>query len=204
MTRSMRLVLGALLVLSLPACTVKYSYNRLDDAWFDRELQRGWKPPMEFGFALPNIDVGSSALAVTVEWSLQDLGRQAVAPLEEFDFVSLNSMSVAGRFIPLDRGAIRPYAGGGFGRSTLKTHWKGPNYDRSRYYCSGVCSTGFERTLFSAWHPYLVGGVEIYGSADATTTLLIEYRKQTGRDDAFYDLNGDSFSAGIRWLIPAN
>ena len=51
---ALRLILAGLVILSLPACTAKYTYNRLDDAWFDGELQRGWKFPMEFGFAPPN------------------------------------------------------------------------------------------------------------------------------------------------------
>lgn len=191
-----------LFVAMLPACTVKYTYNQLEDAWFDRELQRGWKPPMEFGFAPPNYSMGSSGVAFAAEWSLQDLSREAVPPLDEFDFVSLNSLSLSARFLPIDRGPFRPYFGAGYGRSTLKTHWKGPNYNRELYDCYGACTSWFERTLFSAWHPYFLGGLEVYGAGDGSTTILLEYRRQTGRSDDFYNFDGHSFSAGLRWNVP--
>lgn len=188
----------ALFVVMLPACTVKYTYNQLDDAWFDRELQRGWKPPMEFGFAPPNYAVGGSAVAFAAEWSVQDLSRETVAPLDDADYVSLNSISLSARLVPVDRGPFRPYFGAGYGRSTMKTHWKGPNYNRDLYYCYGACTSFFERTLLSVWHPYFMGGIEVYGAGDGSTTLLLEYRKQVGRSDAFYNLDGHSFSAGFR------
>ncbi len=201
-SRLLQLALALLLCGALPACTMKYNYNRVDDSWFDRELNRGWTPPMEFGFALPNMALGGSGVALAAEWSLQSMSRETVAPLAEFDFVRLSALSLSGRFIPMDRGAVRPYVGGGFGRSTLKTHWKGPNYNRALYYCYGACTGSFEETLLTSWHPFYLAGFEIYG--EGNSTLLFEYRRQVNRSDSFYDLSGHTFSAGIRWMVPPN
>ncbi len=182
---------------------MKYQHNQLGDEWFN-SAKKGWRPPMEFGFAPNNVPLGPTAVAFSVQANLQDLERSAVPPLEEFDFVSISTLSVSARiFAPTD-GRLRPYLGGGYGMSRLKTHWTGPNYNPGRYDCFGACSTGFDRTLYRGFHPHLVGGLELEGPPSSSTSLLLEYRRDFGRGDDFYNLDGWALAAGLRWRIPSD
>ncbi len=196
MKRSAVLLVAALLS---SGCTLKYSHNRLDSDWFERRLERGgWIPPVEAALTTNDIALGFSALTVSFEYSTQELEREAVPPVVEFDHVTLESVGVAARFYPLARGPIRPYGGAGFANSSLDGRWTGPNYDVTRYDCFGACTEMYTETFWSGYHPYLLVGVELRPRARSRLSYLFEYRKDTGRGDDFYELGGDRFSAGLR------
>ncbi len=87
------------------------------------------------------------------------------------------------------RGPVRPYADAGYGVSRLRGTWTGPNYVEDRYDC---------------FHPHLIAGLELRPVATSRLSYLIEYRKDFDREDDFYDLGGNRFSAGLRWRTSAN
>lgn len=201
--RPRRVGMLLLLVPFTSGCTLKYMQNSLDDEWFD-ERKRSWKPPLELGAMTNDLGVGPSALTLSLQSSNLYLDRETVPPLEEFDDVSIGSWSGSARLIPIRDLVLRPYVGGGYGRSYLATHWRGPNYDRSRYDCYGACTRGFGRGLSSGWHGHWLAGLEFGNPGARGLSLLVEYRRDIGRGDVFYDLGGSSLSFGLRRQINLN
>lgn len=195
-----RRILGGIFLAALvgtsTSCTARYARYDFEDEWYDDKVERGWLPD-ELGLITPNLPMGPSGLALSLEGSSRDLDPRAVPPIYDWDDVKLRSVSVGGRFFPIDSGPFRPYAGGGYGRTTLAGRWTGPNYDPAPgIQCTGDCTDQFTEILYRGYSPFVMGGVEIGGSA---SVIVVEWRRELDRGDGFYRLSGDRISAGFRW-----
>lgn len=182
-------------------CVLLYSQPRLDEPWFERRMHTGWPAPLEVGLMSNNISVGPSAVAISLEAAIQGFDVDAVPPLVRFESVQLSTISLSGRFFPLDFGPVRPYAGAGFGASSLHGVWTGPNYDVTRYHCFGACASTYRETFYRGWHPHFVVGLELRRSAARKTSFLFEYRKDVNRGDGFYRLDGSRLGIGMRYRL---
>lgn len=177
-------------------CTVRYATHDFQDDWYDDKVERGWAPD-ELGLVTPNLPMGPSGLALSLETSAHDFDIRAVPPTFDWDDVQLRSTSLGARLFPVDGGAFRPYGGGGYARTTLQGRWTGPNFEPTPgVQCTGDCTDQFTEILFRGYNPFVMAGVEIGGTA---SVIVVEWRRTLDRGDGFYRLSGDRFSAGFRW-----
>ncbi|MEM7415625.1 MAG: hypothetical protein AAF389_09040 [Gemmatimonadota bacterium] len=197
--KTLRRIIGLALVplvLGSSACVARYTFHEMEDPWFEDKIDGGWVPH-EIGLMTPTIPIGPAGLALSLEGSRNNLLTRAVPPLQDWDDVSLQSTTIGGRFFPYDAGPFRPYAGGGYGRTTVSARWTGPNYDPAPgIQCIGDCTDQFTEQLYRGYNPFLVGGVEL-GRGDSA--FMVEYRKDLDRGDGFYRLSGSRISIGMRW-----
>lgn len=188
----------------MSGCVLRYSHQEIDGRWYDDKLERGWVPPMELAVMTNDIEVGPiSAVAFSLEFFRQNLDLNAIPPIHDWQSVELGSAMVGGRFYPLRKGPILPYAGGGYGRSSLSVDWI--EYEGGfdpLFRCIAFCDNTTDRSgkLFSTYHPYAAAGVEVR-LPGVQPAFLFEYRRDFDRTDGFYDLSGRSFSAGMRFQI---
>lgn len=194
-----------LLILALltSGCAARYPYVELEDSWYEGKVEHGgFLPPLEVALMTNDLELGPSAAVLSFEVFNQPLDPSVLPPVEDWNDVSMFSLSVGARFYPITRGPILPYGGGGFGRTSLSVEWTeylGGGFD-PLFRCIGICdNTEDERgSLFTGYSPYLALGVELRPGF-LRPSVLLEYRRDFNRGDDFYDLSGRSFSAGLRF-----
>ncbi|MDH3207894.1 MAG: hypothetical protein OEO79_14915 [Gemmatimonadota bacterium] len=200
---TLRIGLLVLVTMLSSGCVLRYSQQEIDGTWYDDKLEKGWRPPVEVSLMTNDIPIGPSAVTLSLEFFQQELDVSAVPPMHDWQSISIRSTMVGGRFYPVRRGPILPYAGAGFGRTTLSADWV--EYEGGfdpLFRCIAFCNTGTDMSgsLASGYHPYLAAGVELRPGF-MPPALLFEYRRDFDRGDDFYQLSGRSFSLGLRFRI---
>jgi hypothetical protein len=203
MTTLHRLLLLLVLAPLSSGCALRYSYAEYDSSWYDGKVRHGgFLPPLELALMTNDLNVGPSAFVFSLEGLSQGLDTSILPPMEDWQSVSVRSLTVGGRFYPFTWGPVLPYGGGGFGRTSLSAKWTeylGGGFD-PLFECVAFCDNTEDEsgTILSGYYTYVAAGVEIR-TGFMTPSLLLEYRQDFDRGDEFYDLTGRSFSAGFRF-----
>ncbi len=193
----------ALVIGLLSACAVRYPYSEFDSSWYEGRVEHGgFLPPLEVALMTNDIDFGPSAFVLSLEGFIQGLDPSVLPPMEDWQGVDVASLMVGGRLYPFTWGPILPYGGGGFGRSGLSAEWieyTGGGFD-PLFQCILNCNDTEEKSgsLQSGYHSYLAAGVEVRPPF-LRPSILLEYRRDFGRGDDFYELSGRSWSVGLRF-----
>lgn len=193
-------LIGVCLVVS--GCAIRYPHVQLDDGWYEGKLERGgFLPPLELALMTNDIDVGPSAVVLSLEVSRQEVDPAALPPMEDWQEADIGSTTIATRFYPLAKGPLRPYGGVGVGRTSLSADWieyVGGGFD-PLFRCIGFCDNTVDEsgTIFSGFSTYVAAGVEVHPGFMAPSVLL-EYRRDFVSDDDFYGLDGNRISVGLR------
>jgi len=149
-----------------------------------------------------DLEVGPSAIVLSLEGFNQPLDPYVLPPMEDWQSAEIASLMVGGRFYPFTWGPILPYGGAGFGRTSLAVEWieyTGGGFD-PLFQCIAFCDDTEDKSgsLLKTYHPYLAAGVELRPPF-MRPSILLEYRRDFGRGDDFYELAGRSWSVGLRW-----
>ena len=185
------------------ACALRYPYSEIDGTWYDGKVERGgFLPPLELALMTNDIDVGPSAFVFSLEFFSQGLDPSVLPPMEDWKSIDISSLMLGGRLYPLTWGPLLPYAGAGFGRSSLAATWTeyiGGGFD-PLFQCILYCDNTEEKSgsLLTGYHPYLAAGLELRPRF-MRPSILLEYRRDLDRGNDFYELSGRSWSVGLRW-----